>query len=86
MNKLVRMPRGGPVSAVPRAVPAAPAPSPQDGNWLWDGTQWVCSPCNDIDNGGQFPFCPPPGFPPPGCPPWFSGMNSPPWYPGANAG
>jgi hypothetical protein len=54
-----------------------------DGNWMWDGTNWVCVPCGD----GVPPFpCPPPGFPPPGCPPWFSGANSPPWYPGANAG
>jgi hypothetical protein len=60
-----------------------PVPGTQDGNWIWDGTQWVCGTC---DGGGGFPFCPPPGFPPAGCPPWFSGMNSPPWYPGANAG
>lgn len=58
-------------------------PVPQQGNWVWDGTQWVCGPCDD---GGGFPFCPPPGFPPAGCPPWYSGANSPPWYPGANAG
>ena len=56
------------------------------GNWVWDGSNWVCSPCGSDGSGGQFPFCPPPGFPPAGCPPWFSGMNSPPWYPGANAG
>jgi hypothetical protein len=86
MNKIVRMPRGGPVSAVPRATPAPPVPGQQDGDWMWDGTRWVCcSPCDD-GSVPPFPFCPPPGFPPPGCPPWFSGQNSPPWYPGANAG
>jgi hypothetical protein len=77
-GKIMRMPQSRQM-AVPRAAPA-----PQDGDWAWDGTRWVCSPCDD--GGGGFPFCPPPGFPPPGCPPWFSGMNSPPWYPGANAG
>jgi len=55
----------------------------QQGNWMWDGSQWTCGPC---DNVPPFPNCPPPGFPPHGCPPWFSGPNSPPWYPGANAG
>jgi len=55
----------------------------QQGNWMWDGSQWTCGPCDSVP---PFPFCPPPGFPPAGCPPWFSGANSPPWYPGANAG
>jgi len=53
-----------------------------DGNWIWDGQNWVCGSADGVP---PFP-CPPPGFPPPGCPPWFSGANSPPWYPGANAG
>jgi hypothetical protein len=60
------------------------APGTQDGNWVWNGSEWVCGSCDG--SGGSFPGCLPPGFPPPGCPPWFSGMNSPPWYPGANAG
>jgi len=59
-------------------------PGQQMGPFTWDGTQWVCGSC--FPDGGNFPFCPPPGFPPFGCPPWFSGHNSPPWYPGANAG
>ena len=58
--------------------------APQQGNWVWNGTQWVC--CDFDDSVPPFPGCLPPGFPPPGCPPWFSGQNSPPWYPGANAG
>lgn len=57
-------------------------PGTQQGNWIWDGTQWVCGP-GDVP---PFPGCPPPGFPPAGCPPWFPSANSPPWYPGANAG
>lgn len=60
------------------------APGTQQGNWVWDGSQWVCGTCDD--GSGGFPFCPPPGYPPNGCPPWYSGANSPPWYPGANAG
>ena len=88
-NNITRMPRGGPVSAVPRAAVAPQSwsgqPSPQSSGWVWDGTNWVCGPCDD-GSAPPFPFCPPPGFPPPGCPPWFSGQNSPPWYPGANAG
>ena len=73
MNSLVRVPQAG-----------VPAVGTQDGQWMWDGTQWVCVGC-DGSTVPPFP-CPPPGFPPAGCPPWFSGMNSPPWYPGANAG
>jgi hypothetical protein len=73
MNQIVR-PQG-----------LGPQVGTRDGDWVWDGFNWICSPCNP--GGGVPPFpCPPPGFPPPGCPPWFSGMNSPPWYPGANAG
>jgi len=60
------------------------APGTQDGQWMWDGQNWICVGC-DGSTVPPFP-CPPPGFPPAGCPPWFSGMNSPPWYPGANAG
>jgi hypothetical protein len=67
MNQMIRAPMTSPATT---------------GNWMWDGTQWVCSTGTDIP---PFP-CPPPGFPPPGCPPWFSGENSPPWHPGANAG
>jgi hypothetical protein len=50
-------------------------PSPQDGGWSWDGSNWVCNP-----------DCPPSQFPPFG-PPVFSGpTQQPPWYPGANGG
>jgi hypothetical protein len=57
-----------------RAQAAAPVPSPQDGGWSWDGSNWVCDP-----------NCPP-SFPPFG-PPVFSGpTQQPPWYPGANGG
>jgi hypothetical protein len=56
--------------------PAFPAPVPQDGNWSWDGSNWVCDP----DCSAPAP-CPPFG------PPVFSGpVNQPPWYPGANGG
>lgn len=73
MNSLVRSQQAG-----------MPAVGTRNGMWVWDGSQWICSPC---DSGDAPPFpCPPPGWPPAGCPPWFSGMNSPPWYPGANAG
>jgi len=75
MNSLVRSVQGQLI-----------APGTQDGQWVWDGTQWVCSPCGSNGSSGQVPGCPPPGWPPMGCPPWFSGQNSPPWYPGANAG
>lgn len=72
-------------SNVTRMTPqqTMPVPGTQDGNWVWDGSQWTCNTC---DGGGGFPFCPPSGYPPGGCPPWYSGQNSPPWYPGANAG
>jgi hypothetical protein len=80
MNSIVRMPRG----ARPQQFSGPPSVGARSGTSVWDGSQWICSPCDD---GSAPPFpCPPPGFPPPGCPPWFSGMNSPPWYPGANAG
>ena len=72
MNQIIRSPQG------------APAFGERNGDWIWNGVTWVCSPCNDMGPPG--PPCPPPGWPPPGCPPWFSGANSPPWYPGANAG
>jgi hypothetical protein len=57
-----------------------PAPGTQDGNWVWDGSEWVCNP--DCGYGGGVPApCPPFG------PPVFSGpVNQPPWYPGANGG
>ena len=50
----------------------------RDGNWVWDGSNWVCDP----DCGPPFPApCPPFG------PPVFSGpQGQPPWYPGANGG
>lgn len=52
------------------------APSAQQGNWFWDGSNWVCDP-----DCGQPQPCPPFG------PPVFSGpVNQPPWYPGANGG
>jgi hypothetical protein len=48
----------------------------RDGNWVWNGSQWVCSP--DCGTDGS---CPPFG------PPVFSGpVAQPPWYPGANGG
>jgi hypothetical protein len=51
-------------------------PGTRDGNWVWNGSQWVCSP--DCGTDGS---CPPFG------PPVFSGpVNQPPWYPGANGG
>jgi hypothetical protein len=80
-NNIVRMP------PQQRALtPQQQFAAPDQQSWAWDGSSWVCpEPCPP-SGGGQFPFCPPPGFPPPGCPPWFSGANSPPWYPGANAG
>lgn len=85
-SNVTRMPRQQ--MAAPRQQMAMPqqqmlVPGAQQGNWFWDGSNWNCG-CDD--GSGNFPFCPPPGFPPAGCPPWFSGMNSPPWYPGANAG
>jgi hypothetical protein len=53
-----------------------PAVGTRDGNWIWDGSNWVCDP--GCDDGG--------GFPPFG-PPVFSGpVGQPPWYPGANGG
>lgn len=61
-----------------------PALGERSGAFVWNGSTWVPSPCEDCGPPG--PPCPPPGWPPPGCPPWFSGANSPPWYPGANAG
>lgn len=51
----------------------------RDGDWVWDGTRWVCCP-----DGSQ--PCPPVPCPPFG-PPVFSGpAGQPPWYPGANGG
>jgi hypothetical protein len=48
----------------------------RDGNWVWNGSNWICDP--GCDDGS--------GFPPFG-PPVFSGpVNQPPWYPGANGG
>jgi hypothetical protein len=53
-----------------------PTVGQRDGNWMWDGTNWVCSPDCGSDAG-----CPPFG------PPVFSGpVSQPPWYPGANGG
>jgi hypothetical protein len=55
-----------------------PAPGTQDGNWVWDGSEWVCNPdCGNGYGGGVPPFGPP----------VFSGpVSQPPWYPGANGG
>jgi hypothetical protein len=65
MNNIIRS-RGGP-----------PMVGQRDGNWVWDGSNWVCDP--DCDNGSG-------AFPPFG-PPVFSGpAGQPPWYPGANGG
>lgn len=57
-----------------------PAIGQRDGDWVWDGSRWVC----DADDGP--PVCPPPAVcPPPFGPPVFSGpAGQPPWYPGAN--
>jgi hypothetical protein len=59
-----------------------PPPGTQQGNWVWDGSNWVCDP--DCGNGGSGSVpapCPPFG------PPVFSGpAGQPPWYPGANGG
>lgn len=49
----------------------------RQGDWVWDGARWMCSPCGDFDDQ---PF-------PPFGPPVFSGPTAqPPWYPGANGG
>jgi hypothetical protein len=64
MNEMVRW-QGG-----------VPAVGTRDGNWVWDGSNWVCDP----DCSVPVP-CPPFG------PPVFSGpAGQPPWYPGANGG
>jgi hypothetical protein len=53
-----------------------PAVGTRDGNWVWNGSNWVCNP--DCGTDGS---CPPFG------PPVFSGpVAQPPWYPGANGG
>jgi hypothetical protein len=57
-------------------MPGAQNMPQQQGDWVWDGSNWVCDPSCD---GGS-------GFPPFG-PPVFSGpTQQPPWYPGANGG
>jgi hypothetical protein len=65
MNKLVRSTGAG-----------MPAVGQRSGDWVWDGSNWVCNPdCGDDSS-----------FPPFG-PPVFSGpTQQPPWYPGANGG
>lgn len=60
--------------------------NPQPSGWSWDGTQWLCDPCDQPPCN-----CPPctDEFPPlpPGCPPWFPPpAGQAPWYPGANGG
>ena len=61
-----------------------PVPPPSWGNWVWDGSNWVCDP--DCPPGMLPPPPPPPPCPPMG-PPVFSGpAGQPPWYPGANGG
>jgi hypothetical protein len=57
-----------------------PPAGERDGNWVWDGSRWICSPC-DCDD--QRPMPCPPG--PSGCPPWYDPPQAP-WYPGANGG
>jgi hypothetical protein len=53
-----------------------PAVGTRDGNWVWNGSNWICNP--DCGTDGS---CPPFG------PPVFSGpVAQPPWYPGANGG
>lgn len=68
--------------AAPAPVPGAQVMAPpgaQVGQWMWDGTQWVCG-CD----GGLPPV--PPVWPP-GPPPWYPPpQGQPPWYPGANGG
>jgi hypothetical protein len=65
MNNIVRSRGSGPVVGQ------------RDGNWIWNGSNWVCDPDCDDGNGS---------FPPFG-PPVFSGpTGQPPWYPGANGG
>jgi hypothetical protein len=54
-----------------------PAVGTRDGNWVWNGSDWICAP----DCGTDGTPCPPMG------PPVFSGpVSQPPWYPGANGG
>lgn len=68
-----------------RAVPQVMPPSPQQQNWMWDGTNWVCG-CDGLNPAPTPPPCPPPGWPTP-CPPWFPPpAGQAPWYPGANGG
>jgi hypothetical protein len=71
---------------ITRFAPPSPPVGTQSGQWVWNGTNWVCD-ADDFFPPGQPPFCPPPSFPPQGCPPWFPPpQGQPPWYPGANAG
>jgi hypothetical protein len=59
-----------------RSQSGMPMVGQRDGNWIWDGSNWVCDPDCDF----------PQPFPPFG-PPVFSGpAGQPPWYPGANGG
>jgi hypothetical protein len=72
---------------VTRFSPPPPPVGTQSGQWVWNGTSWVCDSDDFFPPQGQPPFCPPPSFPPAGCPPWFPPpQGQPPWYPGANAG
>jgi hypothetical protein len=53
-----------------------PAVGTRDGNWVWNGSNWICNPDCGTD-----------GSAPPFGPPVFSGpVAQPPWYPGANGG
>jgi hypothetical protein len=64
MNNLVRSQQG------------TPTVGQRDGNWVWDGSNWICDP----DCSVPVPL-------PPFGPPVFSGpVGQPPWYPGANGG
>lgn len=67
----------------PTRLRSVPMVAPQQSDWTWDGSNWVCG-CD-----GSVPIpppCPPSGFPTP-CPPWFPPpAGQAPWYPGANGG
>jgi hypothetical protein len=64
------------MNSLVRSLSGTPVIGTRNGNWVWDGSNWVCDP--DCDGGQP---CPPFG------PPVFSGPTAqPPWYPGANGG
>jgi hypothetical protein len=60
-----------------RSSGGMPTVGQRDGNWIWNGSNWVCDPNCDDGSGALPPFGPP----------VFSGpVAQPPWYPGANGG